>query len=86
MKYIYKLKNGQIIESDNIKCPICGKIMTEKTSNYELPRIETVTQYSRLGLNPFPVHEVWYHTTYECPEGCCNVDFEHKLEGVNYNS
>lgn len=86
MKYIYELKNGQIIESDNIKCPICGKIMTEKTSNMELPRIEVTTHYSLLGFNPYLDSIAWYNTTYECPGGCCNIDFEHKIEGVNYNS
>ena len=85
MKYVYKLKNGQTIESDNIKCPICGKIMTEKTSNIELPRIEVTTDYSLLGFNPHSDSIAWHHTTYECPGGCCNIDFEHKVENAIYS-
>lgn len=81
MNAIIKLENGYTAETDNIKCPICGKKMKMENYQSELPKEEIFTK--PIGW-PFCgtiiTKETTYNTMFICPNRCGKFTVKHTVK------
>lgn len=81
MNAIIKLENGYTAETDNIKCPICGKKMEIDNYQSELPKEEFFTEEMTWPRSGYMVKkETTYKTLFRCPNRCGDFTVEHKIK------
>lgn len=78
MEYEFKLPNGKKIKSNEIKCPICGKIMDIDEGDMTMPRSELVFRDCEPPFSGRTIDSKSYtDITMKCPDECCKIEFTH---------
>ena len=81
MKAIIQLTNGRTANTEEIKCPICGKPMEIDNYESELPKEEIFRKpmgwpfYGNLTMK-----ETTYKTLLRCPNRCGDFTVEHTIK------
>ena len=72
---IFNLFNGKSISTDDVKCPVCGKMMELECDSGEI----TSEHYISLNANSVAVTRIGSECTsrFRCPSDCCSVEFKH---------
>lgn len=81
MKAIIQLTNGYTANTENIKCPICGRKMEIDNYNSELQKESIFTEEMSWPRSGYMVKkETTYKTLFRCPALCGDFTLEHSIK------